>query len=201
MHIHPLGMLLFLFNEKYPWDYWSPKVNTSVKPLMLDRMNSGLDCFILKQMFPVFFFIFRICWFHSSKEWGTNPPNCQEWNRLSHRLQMLSFKHRKNEGKKKGTFNADLESAQQASSLLFKECVAYTGKFSSFSHRNSCNQCEVAVSPKDNKSSEHHEEIRVNVKNLHLSPVCLILSKFVHYCNNWQRFGFIFCFGGRRKLM
>lgn len=91
---------------------------------------------------------------------------------------MLSFKHRKTEGKKKGTFNADLESAQRASSLLFKERVAYIGKFSSFSHRNSCKQCEVAVSPKDKKSSEHHEEIHVNVKNLHLSQICLILSLY-----------------------
>lgn len=91
---------------------------------------------------------------------------------------MLPFKHRKNEGKKKGTFNADLESAQKASSLLLKECVAYIGKSSSFSHRNSCNQCEVAVSPKDNKSSEHHEEIHVNAKNLHLSHICSILSLY-----------------------
>lgn len=81
-------------------------------------------------------------------------------------------------GERKGTCNADLESAQQASSLLFKECVAYIGKFSSFSHRNSCNHCEVAASPKNNKSSEYHEEIHVNVKNLHLSQICLILSLY-----------------------
>lgn len=68
-------------------------------------------------------------------------------------------------GKRKSTCNADLESAQQASSLLYKECIAYIGKLSSFSHRNRCNQCEVVISPKDNKSGEHHEAIHVNVKN------------------------------------
>lgn len=36
----------------------------------------------------------------------------------------------------------------------------------------------MAVSPKDNKSSEHHEEIHENVKNLHLSQICLILSLY-----------------------
>lgn len=68
-------------------------------------------------------------------------------------------------GKRKGTCNADLESAQQVSSLLFKECIIYVGKLSIFSDRNSCNQCEVAINPKDNRSShEHHEEIHVNIK-------------------------------------
>lgn len=81
-------------------------------------------------------------------------------------------------GKRKGTCNADLESAQQASSLLFEKCVAYIEKVSSFTHRSNCDQCELAVSPKDNKSSEHHEEIHVNVKNLHLSQICLILSLY-----------------------
>lgn len=37
---------------------------------------------------------------------------------------------------------------------------------------------EVTASPKDNKSSEHQEEIHVNVKNSHLSQICLILSLY-----------------------
>lgn len=80
--------------------------------------------------------------------------------------------------KRKGTFNADLESVQQDSPWLFEECVAYIGKIRSFTHRNNCNQSEMAVSPKDNKSSEHHKEIHVNVKNLHLSQICLILNLY-----------------------
>lgn len=67
---------------------------------MLDRMNVGLDCFILKQMFSIFFFIFRIFGFIPAKKLGTYPPNCQEWNTFLYGLHMLSFKHRKNEGEK-----------------------------------------------------------------------------------------------------
>lgn len=57
-------------------------------------------------------------------------------------------------------------------------CFSKNELLLSFSHRNSCNQCELAISPKDNKSGEHHEEINVNVKNLYLSQICLILSLY-----------------------
>lgn len=159
-------------------------------------MNVGLDCFILKQIFSIF--IFRNFLFHSSKKWGTYPTSCQKWNRFFYRLCMLSFKHRKTEEKRKGTCNTDIESAQQASLLLFEECVAYVGKVSSFTHRNNCNQCEVSVSPKDNKWTPWGNECED--KKFTLEPDLFNL-RFVYYCNNLQRFGFIFCFGGRRKLM
>lgn len=114
-------------------------------------MNVGLDCFILKQMFSIFLFIFRNFGFIPVKNEVPIPPIVKNGTDSHIDYICCPLSTGRMRGKRKGTCNADLESAQQGSSLLFEECVAYIGRVSNFTHRNNCNQCEVAVSPKDNK--------------------------------------------------